>query len=72
MGADISGGATQAGGKVPETGEESLTFRDPKEYEHMPMEERRRLTEKMMGKHKRWVYGMKAKYKGKKQRGLGT
>jgi len=28
-------------------------FQDPKEYEKLPMEERRKLTDQMIGKHKR-------------------
>ncbi len=35
--------------------ENVFTFKDPKEYEHMVPEERKKLTEKMMGKHKEWV-----------------
>ena len=30
----------------------AFTFQSPDEYEKMPMEERKKLTEKMMGKHK--------------------
>ena len=33
---------------------DSFLFRDPKEYEHLSMEERKALTEEMLGKHKGW------------------
>ena len=32
------------------------TFQDPKEYEKMPAEERRKLTDQMLGKHKRDLF----------------
>lgn len=36
--------------------EQSLPiFKDPSEYEHMSEEERKELTQKMMGKHQAWV-----------------
>jgi hypothetical protein len=35
--------------------EESFLFKDPKEYEKMPDEKRKELTEKMMNKHKLWA-----------------
>ena len=34
---------------------DSFLFRDPKEYEHLSEEERKELTEKMLGKHKGWA-----------------
>jgi len=30
-------------------------FRDPAEYEKMSEEERKKLTDKMMGQHQRWA-----------------
>lgn len=33
---------------------DSFLFRDPKEYEHLSKEERKALTEEMLGKHKGW------------------
>lgn len=35
--------------------DENFMFKDPKEYEHLSMEERKALTKKMMGKHRTWV-----------------
>jgi hypothetical protein len=35
----------------------TFTFQDPKEYEKMPMEERRKLTEQMKGQHKDQLKG---------------
>jgi len=35
--------------------ENSFTFRDPDEYNHLTEEEKKRLTEKMMGKHREWA-----------------
>ena len=32
------------------------TFQDPKEYEKMPMEERKKLTDEMLGKHKKNLF----------------
>jgi len=31
---------------------ETFKFQDPKEYEKMPIEKRRKLTDQMLGKHK--------------------
>ena len=31
-------------------------FQDPKEYEKLPTEERKRMTDQMLGKHKKDVY----------------
>jgi len=42
-------------------------FGDPADYEHLPMEERERLTQQMMGQHKRWE-----KYKKPMGRGVGN
>ena len=33
----------------------SLAFVDPSEYEKMPVEERQKLTDKMMSQHKEWA-----------------
>ena len=35
----------------------SFTFQDPKEYEKMPIDERRKLTDQMLGKHKKHFEG---------------
>lgn len=40
------------------TEEKTFMFGDPKEYEKMSKEEKKDLTEKMMGKHKSEVSGM--------------
>jgi len=40
-----------------EVKEDTFAFRDPGEYKHLPDEEKKRLTEKMMGAHKRWSQG---------------
>ena len=32
--------------------EKAFKFQDPKEYEKMPIDERRKLTDQMLGKHK--------------------
>jgi hypothetical protein len=34
----------------------AATFQDPKEYEKMPIDERRKLTDKMLGKHKKNLF----------------
>ncbi len=33
---------------------DGFLFRDPKDYEHLSMEEREKLTQEMLGKHKGW------------------
>ena len=35
--------------------EDGFMFRDPKDYEHLSMEERRKKTQEMLGKHKGWA-----------------
>lgn len=35
--------------------EDTFKFKDPKDYEHMPMKERKELTEKMKKKHMLWA-----------------
>jgi hypothetical protein len=37
--------------------EEFFTFQDPKEYENMNPEERKKLTDKMVSKHQEWASG---------------
>lgn len=37
--------------------EKAFRFQDPKEYEKMPMEERKKLTGQMIGKHKEQLRG---------------
>jgi hypothetical protein len=37
--------------------EDDFMFKDPKEYEKMEPEERKRLTDKMVGQHQKWASG---------------
>jgi hypothetical protein len=39
-------------GKSQESSSEVFEFKSPEEYENMSMEDRKKLTEKMMGQHK--------------------
>ena len=41
--------------KIEKDKEDSFKFRDPKEYEHLPMEERKKLTEEMKKGHVSWA-----------------
>lgn len=41
--------------------EDDFTFKDPSEYKDMTKEEREKLTDQMMGKHRKWVSGKKGK-----------
>ncbi len=34
---------------------DSFLFRDPKDYKHLSKEEKEKLTQEMMGKHKGWA-----------------
>jgi hypothetical protein len=34
---------------------DSFLFRDPKEYKHLSKEEKEKLTQEMLGRHKGWV-----------------
>ena len=45
---------TDAPEVVTKEGDSSFTFRDPNDYEKLSMEDRKKLTEIMMGKHKQW------------------
>lgn len=41
---------------VPSQKNQSLPiFQDPKEYEHLSTEEKEKLTQKMIGKHRKWA-----------------
>ena len=35
--------------------EDGFMFRDPKDYEHLSKEEKEKLTQEMLGKHKGWA-----------------
>lgn len=41
--------------KKKETDQSDFMFKDPEEYKNLPIEERKKLTEKMMRNHKKWA-----------------
>lgn len=43
------------GAKVGKEKDDDFKFRDPKDYEHLPMEERKKLTEEMKKGHMGWA-----------------
>ena len=58
---------SEAAPKAPETSKDGFMFGDPDAYKEISQEERERLTQQMMGRHKRWVQGSKP-LGGKKMR----